>query len=78
MRLKNLTKQLYNQSGQNLSNTESWLQKFIAIKPYVKTGCMSNQQKSEFLSNNFMYKVYGEVMAKFFQKPDLYRKVKSA
>jgi hypothetical protein len=39
---------------------------------------MSNRQKSDFISNNFMYKVYGAVMAKFFQKPDLYRKVKSA
>jgi hypothetical protein len=53
LRLKNLTKHLYNQSGQNLSNIESWLKKFIAIKPYVKTGRMSNRQKAEFISDNF-------------------------
>jgi hypothetical protein len=41
------------QSVQNLSNTESWLQKFTAIKPYVKIGRMSNRQKAEFINDNF-------------------------
>jgi hypothetical protein len=39
---------------------------------------MSNQQKTEFIKDIFIYKVSGEIMAKFCQKPDLYRLVQSA
>jgi hypothetical protein len=41
------------QSVQSLPNTASWLQKFIIIKPYVETGRMSNQKKSEFVNGIF-------------------------
>jgi hypothetical protein len=50
---KNLTKYLYTQSVQNLSSTETWLQKSVVTKPYVETSHMSNQLKSEFVDDIF-------------------------
>jgi hypothetical protein len=41
------------QSVHNLSRTESELQSTVATKPYVKTGHMSNQQKSECVGDIF-------------------------
>jgi hypothetical protein len=75
---KNQIKHLYTQSVQNLSKTETWIPNAVATKPYVKTGRMSNQPKAVFVDDIFVYKVFGKVMAKFHQKPDLYRKLQSA
>jgi hypothetical protein len=60
---------MYTQAVQDLSSNETWLQKSVATKPYVKTSRMSNQQKDEFIGNRFfVYEISGEVMAKFHQK----------
>jgi hypothetical protein len=46
-------------------------------KPYVKTSHMSNQQKAEFVYDIFYIQSFWGGN-EFCQKPDLYRKVKSA
>jgi hypothetical protein len=51
------------------------LQKSIATKPCVEIGRMSNQWEAVFVNGIFIYKVFGEVMAKFCEDPDLCRKV---
>jgi hypothetical protein len=66
------------QSVHNQSRTETGIQNTVVTKPYVEMSPMSNQQKSEFVSNIFWIRSFWEVMAKFHQKPILYRKVWSA
>jgi hypothetical protein len=41
------------QSVHNLSRIETDLQSTVAIKPYVETSHMSNQQKAEFIGDIF-------------------------
>jgi hypothetical protein len=41
------------QSVHSLSRTKTRLQHAVATKPYVKTDCLSNHQKSEFVGNIF-------------------------
>jgi hypothetical protein len=59
-----------------------------ALKPEFKNPYQPNRVSKQVISVNsrnqsslkafFIYDVSGEVMAKFCQKPDLYRKVQSA
>ncbi len=49
----------------NLFRTETEIQSTVETEPYVKTSCISNQKKAEFVGDIFIYEVFGEVMAKF-------------
>jgi hypothetical protein len=44
------------------------LKKFIATKHYVETGHMSNQQKAEFLKENFHIQIFWGGHGKFLVK----------
>jgi hypothetical protein len=61
------------ESVHNVSRTKAGIQITITTEPYIEMSHMSNQWKAEFVGNIFVCKVSGEVMAKFCQKPILYR-----
>jgi hypothetical protein len=56
-------------------STLSRLQNPVAMKPWIGIGRMSNQWKAEFVNGRFHILVSREVMAKFCQNPDLWRKL---
>jgi hypothetical protein len=75
---KKLTKYLYVQSSENLSSFVSWLKKSIEMKPYVKTGHMSNQRKDEFVNDSFCIQSFWGGHDNFSPKTWIVPKVQSA
>jgi hypothetical protein len=61
-------KHLYTQSVQNLISTETWFQKSITTKSYVKTG----QQKAEFINDSFHIQSLQGTSWRFFTKNPIY------
>jgi hypothetical protein len=62
------------QSIHNLSRTKAGFQNVVTTKTYVKTGCMSTQQKAEFIGNIFCIRSFlgghGEILPKSWFIPE--------
>jgi hypothetical protein len=57
---------------------ESFQHHVLTSKSHTGIDRMSNQRKSEFVNGNFGIQRFWEVMTKFYQSPDLDRKIESA
>ncbi len=53
---------------QNHFSTVTWLQKSVAVKPYVETSRMGNQQKAEFINRSFWIQNFWGRHGKFSSK----------